>query len=385
VPIYLNRKGAAIVPHTFASARVDRAVASSAVSPVGDRAASTGSWSLPVRDGAYGPIPAWTSGNAWFDELMDVLATAAGEELRRRARVARDTLLQIARADWLSADAGTGRGVTTAHETVAVMLGMSSKTVQRGRRLMEALGFAVTVAEGRYLTVAEREAAHELHGGRQVRAASVRALTMPKPAAVENVHLPRRGPSLKKPPFKRSSLRRASAKLEVATRPRHQRGRGFVRKTHDEGPRSLAAQQLAGRLVARMPWLSRERHIGHVCSMIDRAGIDPAGWTVDGLLRRIEDRNRALGQTVLDPAVQRDPLAYFGWLLRRSIDPAEPSEREMIQLREEARAIERVERMAARDAWLAQAAADRAAAASPETEAARAAYFAQFPPSRRRT
>ena len=96
--------------------------------PISDR---SGSWAFEAPEGAYGPIPAWTSGAAWFDALMDALATHAGEERRREAHVAAGTLLRVARADWLAADVATGRGVATANETVAADLGMSAKTVQR--------------------------------------------------------------------------------------------------------------------------------------------------------------------------------------------------------------------------------------------------------------
>lgn len=92
-----------------------------------------GSWVLPAPEGAYGPVPAWSSAAAWFDAVMDVLRTPEGEEARRAAKVAPDTLLRVAYADRAAADQATGRGVATAHETVAAQLGMSAKTVQRSR------------------------------------------------------------------------------------------------------------------------------------------------------------------------------------------------------------------------------------------------------------
>ncbi len=181
----------------------------------------SGSWSLEAPAGAYAPIPAWTSSAAWFDAVMDALRTPEGEELRRRAKVAPDTLFRVANADRVAADVTTGRGVATAHETVAAVLGMCKKTVQRTRKLLEALGLAVTVVEGRYLTVAERQAAERAHGGRQIRAASVRALTMPKGVAVENVHLPRRGSvSSITPDLKVKQTRASALKSAASRRPR---------------------------------------------------------------------------------------------------------------------------------------------------------------------
>ena len=60
----------------------ERASQGPASRPILDR---PGSWASRAPEGAYGPIPAWTSGAAWFDALMDVLATPAGEEIRRQA------------------------------------------------------------------------------------------------------------------------------------------------------------------------------------------------------------------------------------------------------------------------------------------------------------
>lgn len=289
-----------------------------------------GSWALEVPDGAYSSIPAWHSGAAWFDALMDALKTAAAERLRRLARVSAGTLLMVARADWLSADADTGRGVATAHETVALTLGMDKKTVHRARRLMEHLGFAVTVVKGRYLTTGERTAAYAVHGRRQVRAASVRTLTVPKPLIVENVHLPRRGEDLKDPLVKKNLLRRASAHTEAAPRPattkRSQLRRSNTRAT---SPRPIVEQAFAAKLVARMPWLGRGRHIGAVCDMLRSAGIRADRWTVDSLLAAVEAYRLSTGIKVPDVTNQRNPIGYYLWLLRQAIDPEDetPTER----------------------------------------------------------
>ena len=96
------------------------------VAPARER---SGSWSLPAPEGAYGPLPVWTTASAWFDAVLDALASGEGEAARRRAKVAAGTLMRVAYADAASADRATGRGVTTAHETVAAQLGMSAKTV----------------------------------------------------------------------------------------------------------------------------------------------------------------------------------------------------------------------------------------------------------------
>ncbi len=380
-PTRPSRKGALIVPRSAlypaldARVRASRDPLSSSDAPLPSR---RGSWTLPAPEGAYGPLPAWHSGAAWFDALLDALATTAGEKRRRHAKVARDTLLRVARADWLAADAATGRNLATAHGTVAGQLGMSAKTVQRARGLMEALGFAATVSPGRYLTEAERTAAAAAHGGRQIRAASTRALTMPAP--VENVHLPRRGDLPRSSSSHRYSPTRDHARNATASRPRAQ----TKKKTRDGSggpvastmPRPLSMQRLGAQLVARMPWLGRGRHIGQLLRMLDRVGIEPDQWTAAALMEVIEQGNRAAGLRVVDPGAQRDPIAYLGWLIRRAIDPAEATPR---QLADDAR----TERETRRAEYAAAHAADeqiRRTSLTAEGKAAREAFFAERSP-----
>jgi hypothetical protein len=275
------------------------------------------SWSLTPAKGAYAEVVAWTSGAAWFDALMDCLATADGDQCRRRVSVSAGTLLRVARADWLSADVATGRGVSTAHETVAHELGMCKRTVQRARELMETLGFAVTVQTGRYLTTGERKAAHQVHGGRQHRAASVRALTLPKKQLVENVHLPspREGQSLS--PVIKSSPTRAHARRLVAALPQ-QRSMKNKRRVSDRKPRTLADQRLAAELVARLPWLDNGRHIGAVSLFLCRLGVTGQEWTAHGLLEAVNQFCADTGARTVDPRAHRDPTAYLAWLINKA-------------------------------------------------------------------
>jgi hypothetical protein len=275
------------------------------------------SWSLQPAEGAYSEVVAWTSGAAWFDALMDCLATPHGEECRRLAKVAAGTLLRVARADWLSADVATGRGVSTAHETVAAELGMSGKTVQRARELLETLGFSVTITVGRYLTRSERMAAHQVHGGRQYRAASLRALTLPKKQPVENVQLPspREGKSLS--PVVKSSPTRAHARRPVAALP-NQRSMTNKRRGHDRNPRPLADQRLAAELVARLPWLDKGRHVGTVSLFLHRLGVTGQEWTAHGLLSAVDQFCASTGARNVDPRAHREPAAYLAWLINKA-------------------------------------------------------------------
>jgi hypothetical protein len=330
-----------------------------------DRAAS---WSLQPAEGAYSEVVAWTSGAAWFDALMDCLATPYGDECRRLAKVAAGTLLRVARSDWLSADVATGRGVSTAHETVAAELGMSGKTVQRARALMETLGFSVTITVGRYLSRSERVAAHQVHGGRQYRAASLRALTLPKKRPVENVQLPspREGKSLS--PVVKSSPTRAHARRPVASLPQ-QGSMTNKRRGHDRKPRPLIDQRLAAELVARLPWLNKGRHVGTVSLFLHRLGVTGQDWTAHGLLAAVDQFCASTGARNVDPRAHRDPAAYLAWLINnaraagaepnRTRHAAAAARRAVEQAARREKARQEAERVAAIDQAAVQAVLDQ--------------------------
>jgi len=310
---------------------------------------------LPAPPGAHNGLRAWSSAEGWFDAVLDALATPEGEETRRRAKVAPDTLLRVAYADRKAADQATGRGVATAHETVALQLGMSAKTVQRSRQLLEALGLAVTVVEGRYLTASERQQAHHAHGGRQLRAASTRALVMPatppvqtappSPPAVENVYLPCSPLGEQVSHVGKYSPTRALPRTREATAPRRPARTKGTGAAESLRPRTLAVQQLAAQLVRRLPWLDRSgKHVGHVCGLIVRLRLVERGWTAQQLLDRIDRHARDNGIRIADPGDQRDPLGYLAWLIRHALADADVAPFETIALARARRARAAVER-----------------------------------------
>ena len=262
------------------------------------------SWTPPLVAGSYSRLPAWSDRSRWLAQVAAVITTDEGELARASAHVAVDTLLRVAAADAAAADQRTGRNVATAHDTVAAALGMSAKTVQRARTLLERLGLAVTVWAGRYLTVAERVAARRRHGQVQLRAASTRALISPKKAValtpVENVQLPRRGHHTPTPHHSKNSSTRVTARRKPASMP----------------PIPVGVQKLAAQLAQRMPWLARDRHIGALAKLLHRHRLDvDAGWNAERLLHVLEQHNRATGQSVPDPARQHNPLGYLHTLL----------------------------------------------------------------------
>lgn len=343
-------------PHTFSSACRTRpyyrprglVTGAGTTAPIPGRRG--GSWRPPARTA----VPAWSGATAWLHGLQAMLASPAGEVHRRRLSVRLETALDVAAEDARAADSRTGRHVATSHATVAALLGCSTKTVQRARLLVEAVGYATTVTEGRYLTTTERAAARLVHGGDQRRMASERALTVPRPSS--DVHLPRRG-AVSALPKSRSGLpKRAQARARVATRPK---------KTHQLTPvRPLAVQQLAADLARRLPWLARS-HIGTLCDALTTLGLDATGWTAADIIEYLDADNAEAGRYQPNPDSQRNPIGLFFLQAQRALAGVEPP-----VARRRAAAQARAARRAA-DAAAAQAERDRLAeiAANPQAQA----------------
>lgn len=277
--------------------------------------------------------PAWTSAAGWLDSLAAHLVTPEADQIRRQTSIRAETVLDVAAEDARAADSRTGRHVSTAHATVAALLGCSTKTVQRARTLVEQLGYAVTVAAGRYLTSTERLAAHEHHGGHQHRIASERALTVPRLST--NVHLPRRGQVVNTVQLRSNSPRRATAR----------RGRTATRTRSTNEAQPLAVQQLAAALASRLPWLARG-HIGSLCSALTTLGIDATTWTARDVIERLDAANAAAGRTQPAAQDQRNPIGLFISQARTALAGVESPVRSRDHDRQ-ARQAQRTNRLAA--------------------------------------
>jgi hypothetical protein len=276
-----------------------------------------------------------------------VLDTPQGCAALKQARISSGLVLRVAGQDADHADHHTGRDVATAHETVAELLDVAKITVRRARSVLEALGFAVTVVAGRYLTTAERETAHAHHGGHQLRCASVRALTIPRGCtSYRREHLPRRGWS--EPLASRTKCLPSGAQARPGT--------SAMRKPRP--PRSLAVQRLAAKLVQRLPWLARG-HIGALCDVLAAHGLDEDGWTAQDVIEHLDARNRGRGLYSIPGSRQRNPLGLFRSQLQDALTTVTepPQQRRAREARERA-----VARQAARDAH----ANAQAEAAAPE-------------------
>lgn len=335
-------------------------------------------------DGAYASLPAWTSARAWLALVERVLSSAKATKLRGK-KVSVGTVLLVARADMAAADVRTGRGVSTSHETVARRLGMCKRTVGEARRLLEKLGLAVTVVMGRHLSPAERSQARRIHGGYQEAAASVRALTMPRPTEpVDTFHLPRSGSVLKESHLEKWLPTRADARETTATRPKL-RKKSPRRGAPPRSPRPIEVQRFtwaiarnygldSGAPATSTGALYGGRHIGQLSNILERYEITPARYTLATLRAEIDEAMAASRIVPLENGQKRDRLAHFAWMLSKLKAFTRGETRLQRQLREH---TERTQKRRD-DATLARQAAEADERAQEDAETARAAFLAQF-------
>lgn len=332
-----------------------------------DLARRRGSWHLPVTDGAYSTIPAWTSRESWIDQVDSALASAEGRDLCRANRVSATAARAVAAAHAGYADSGTGRTVTAAVASIATRAGVSTSVVNRTRRVLVALKLAREVVGGRHLRADERVAAKASHGGRQISAASVWALSTPIGASAQI----KQRDSLPSP-------RRVSSSSSVRKNSPKPRKRGPKNPRRERAPRPLHTQRAAAHLVSRLmpsaPSLGRADrtgqivgdhvHIGAVADTLTKAGIDTERWTGHAIADVIDAQQTAAGWVT---GRIESPL---GWLRHRLAalaatwagpSPADRRRDHLVRIEAEsaARAAER-------------------AAAKPASSATRAAAMAQF-------
>lgn len=280
-------EASARVPDAALGARVR---ARSALPALQARRAGGGALVIICPPGTYRGMLAWRSRSSWLAIALERIYSSCARATLRGLHVAADTVAAVARADAAAADGSSGRNVATSNQSVGRRIGRSYRTVQRARAALVALDLSITVHKGRYLTVRERAKTR----GRQIRAASTRALIHPqhpRPTHPQNRLDRRRGVLPRRGHLRVNSRSPMKAKRAV-----------------ENDPQPIELQRLAAGLVALVPSLGRDRHIGSLVRALGRYGIrsdiDP---------RELVGLYQASGPP---PAEILDPVAYFAWQLR---------------------------------------------------------------------
>lgn len=332
-----------------------------------------GSYNLRVADGAYSPIPVWDSRAGWMRQIITFARSETGIKICHEHRIAPDKFIAAANAHAAYADESTGRSLTAARDTLAEYAGISTDVLDRARQILRRIGAAVELVRGRYLTIAERIEASLTHGGKQLRAASVWALTSKftadssvYPQFPNHADLPEN--PLGSTGISRSQVitnARATRRARASTK-----GEGDPRPLHAQ----IAAARLADRLGATMPEYrgvdrnghyvpgTTHHHVGAIADALTAAGIDTTRWTGDDVADQITEfrRDRSLPHLA-------SPTAFLRWQLRALADvwsgPTPTERRTEIQDR---RAAER------------RAELDRRAAHPPASDDTRATALAEI-------
>lgn len=264
--------------------------------------------------GAYAGIRAWNGRDHWLAYVVPT-ALAVRADLVRAHRVAPDTFALWARTE--SAYVGrprSGRRLVVRPSTVAQVMDVAERTVQRCRALARALGLLVDVLPGRMLTLQESIACRR-RGSRQRGLSTEAALTIPSTLRrlVDRVTPTRggarRGKKLTLDNPTDSAAGGAAGKEAASRPPKPGRRR-----------RPVPVIQLARAVQDAIPWLRHET-IASLIPSLHRFAMAERPWSAadvrDGIDMVIIRRGWS---AVRGERIRTRPAALLAWHLRQ-LDP----------------------------------------------------------------
>lgn len=286
---------------------------------------SAHSWHRPaaetVTDGrATRTVPMWRSARHWLAVVDHVARSDHGQAVRARiGGISVSVINAVAAALAGHASSDSGRHVEVSIDTVVSQSGLSRSRVVTARRWLRRVELLVDVQYGRGLTTYEIAAARAHHGGTQTSVASELALTVPRKYA--GIGVARRTRAL--PRFSHVTTCSSSSKM-VTKRAQARASRPTCPTTAPQSvtppktrlPRPLPLQRLVAGLIARTPVLGRsETHQGRFCDVVARAGIDPAVWSADDVVKVLNAHGRR--ERLMWPERVDQPAGYLAWRLSR--------------------------------------------------------------------
>lgn len=274
---------------------------------------------VEAAPGAYSRVVAWQSREAFLATVAEVAESSPWRAPRRAGFVA--VLEALAKF----AEHRTGRDVAVSVAKIEKATGLSRSSVFR--RLADArdAGLVVTVETGRHLYRAER-AAVKAAGRRYIRKASVRALShAPRTDTPTNPERVGSKPS--------DSLNHQARKTRTA--------KTTSNSKTDRKPRTLRVQRLAADVDRRLPWLTKDRHVGALCSVLASAGVEE--WTASDVVAAVDAWHAERGWKTLAREAS-NALGWFSRALHRAIDDGAVSRSAAAQAEREAAVLRAAER-----------------------------------------
>ena len=237
-------------------------------------------------EGAYARVPVWSGRDHWLAFVVPV-AIATHRGLMLRAGISADTFRAWAAVKSGYAHARTGRRCITRPDTVASVVGVTARHVERCNAVARSIGLEVVILAGRMLTLEESTGARR-RGSRQRGLSTEVALTVPTALrpAVDSVT-----PTSGKTTTRKGDLRFPSShglaadKKEAAAPPRLQ----------EAGRRRRRARQLASDLVRIVPWLRSERP-GRLAPTLSRFANAEPPWSAQDVAAAIETHTLQTGR-----------------------------------------------------------------------------------------
>lgn len=287
-----------------------------------------------VEDNAN--LPCWAKPETFIAACYLAITAPEGRDVRKRlGYVSVENVMRVVSEDAKTADSATGRNVMTSHATVARRLmatgtAVSTSVVKRARQVIERLGLAATVVEGRYLSAAERTE-KQAEGKNQWRIASTRHLLVPRiwADALDRVRTDPTTYLLIKSYFPRTS----------SDKP-HQKRPKPTKKPQRQAPAPLPYRRLAAKLAQRLPWLARLPYLGGVARILMASGISPEHWTAHDVVTVLDTQRKKLGWAT--PGTVKNPHGWLKFLLAGftpEVIEAHVSQREALQRDVEARRL----------------------------------------------
>ncbi|MFY0409783.1 hypothetical protein [Solicola sp. PLA-1-18] len=281
---------------------------------------------------AYGTLPTWRSRWHWLNIVVLLAATERREVLAEHG-VSIESFRAWARAESLYAELATGRRCIVRPDTVASLLEVSTRTVQRCRAAARDLGLVVDVVQGRMLSATECFQAR-YQGSPQRGMANESALTVPawlglaawpgNTGSVDTVTpTSGRAQSAENPADTYGLPRGASGIPATPSARQHQLARfegvpnlGWLQSRLCEA----AAAALATELVVRVPFLNQESP-KRLTPMLRRFVRGALPWTAADVLAHITVTDRARQQPAFTAdRIRTRPAAVLAGYLR-GVDP----------------------------------------------------------------
>ena len=269
---------------------------------------------VSAPDGAYSRIEAWRSRQHWITWVVPA-AIAIHRDVLSRHHVDPDTFRAWALVKSGYAHAGTGRRCVVRPDTLASVMDVCERTVQRCSAAAREMGLEVVVLVGRMLTFPEVAYARR-NGSRQRGLSTEVALTNPQVirGLVEHV-TPTRGRAV---PNQNSPLPVVPHGLAA-----EQKGAAPPRSDHKGRPRTRsrpAGWSLAQELARSVPWLAAEPP-ARLAPALSRFATCQTPWQAGDVVAAIEDHTSRRGAgPIRSQAIRTRPAALLAAILRH-LDP----------------------------------------------------------------